>query len=605
MSATNQGAKTRPTTGATGRATVASGGKGPVGRRDGRWDGDPDHDAHRRADPRRSRADASPPLAPTPAFLRQLYVDEDLPMAALCRRFGVGSKRLRVWLGEAGIPIRSRRETGRRRQLLPPAAAELRRMYEQEGMSSPAIARRLGISSHTARRWLTEAGIQLRSSPLKGRKRGGQTPVARPPATDIARMYVEQGRSLNDVATELGATVHLVRTWMDEDGIPRRPAGGSRGRPRQPPPRRKPPPADEELWRLRAQEGWTVRELAEHFSVHASTVLRWLADAGIPRRRGRGALSGMSVADLVERYRTGTMTAAELARQTGLAYERVVLELREAGVMDRRRRPQHVTAAQAARIQELYLVQHRTLDGIAEVVGVSVHLVRRQLRADGIAITPRGGAVRGDRLEAPVEEVQRLYVDAGHTAAETGEVLEVLGGVVLRTGHDHGLPIRPSGRPIIPAEVRLIEALYADDEVLEAMVRHGVPQRPPIGGIAVRFPVPVPLTPALLADLYTTAGCSTCQIELLTGQARALVEDRMRQWRIPLRPSGQRSPALTRYRRARRLAWLEQAVALYERTHSTAAVAGELGCAQETARRWLVEAGVRVPGRGRWRSGPS
>ncbi len=555
--------------------------------------------------PTRQRRGAGVRPRPDAATLRRLYVDEDFPMAALCQRFGVGRDRLRVLLGEAGIAIRSRRETGRRRQLVPPAAAELRRMYDQERMSATTIAGRLGVSGQTALRWLTDAGIPLRSSPLKGRRRGEQTPVARPHATDISRMYVEQGRSLEDVAAELGATVHLVRTWMDEDGIPRRPAGGSRGRPRQPPSRRKPPPADEELRRLRVLEGWTVRELAEHFSVHPGTVRRWLADKSIPRRRGRGALPGISVADVVERYRIGTMTAAELARQTGLPYERVVLELREAGVMDRRRRPRHVSPAQADRIRDLYLVHHRTLEGIAEVVGVSVHLVRRQLRAVGVAITPRGGAARGERREAPVEEVQRLYVDTGHTAEETGEVLDVLGGVVLRTGHDHGLPIRPGGRPIIPAEVRLIEALYADDEVREAMERHGLPQRPPIGGIAVRFPVPVPLTPSLLADLYHTAGCSTPQIELLTGQARALVEARMHHWQIPLRPSRRRSPALTRYRRARRLAWLEQVVVVYERTHSTAVVAAEFGCAHETARRWLVEAGVPVPGRGRWRCGPS
>lgn len=538
---------------------------------------------------------------PTDATLRRLYVDQDLPMEALCQRYGVSRKRLRVWLVEAGIPIRTRHESGRRRQLVSPAAGDLRHMYEQERLSSPEIAQRLGVSQQTAHRWLTEAGISLRRSPLKGRKRGERTPVARPGADEIARLYIEQRRSLEDVAAELGATVHLVRTWMVEDGIPRRPAGGSPGRRRQPLPRRKPPPADEELRRLRLQESWTLRELAAHFSVHVGTVRRWLTEAGIPPGHGRGALPGLSVAELVERYCAGTMTATDLAGQTGVGYWRVVRELRDAGVMDRRRRPQLVSPAQAAQIQQLYLGQRRTLVGTAEAVGVSVHLVRRQLSTAGVTITRRGGTTRGDRMEAPVEEVSQLYVDEGHSAEETGTVLELPGGVVLRTGHDHGLPIRPGGRPIIPAEVRLIETLYSDDEVREVLERHGVPRRPPIGGIAVRFPVPVPLTPSLLVDLYETAGCSTPQIELLTGQSRALVEDRMHQWGIPVRSSHRPSPALARYRRARRLEWLAQVVELYQRTHSTAAVAAEFGCAQDTVRRWLAEAGVPVPGRGRWR----
>ncbi len=445
------------------------------------------------------------------------------------------------------------------------------------------------------------AQTQVRHSPLKGRKRGERTPAPRPTGPELERLYVEERRSLENVAAEMGATVHLVRTWMDEEGIPRRPPGGSSTRRGRPMPRRKPPPPEEELARLHVQEGWKVRELAEHFGVHAQTVRRWLAEVGIRCRTGRGALPGISVAELVERYSTGTMTASELARDTGVAYDRVVLELHQAGVMDNARRPRRVTAAKGDRIEQLYVLERWTLASIAEAVGVSVPPVRRHLRSAGVEITPRSGTQRGDRQEAPLEEVRRLYVDQGHSAEQTGEALEVQLGVVLRTGHDHGLPIRPGGTSIVPAEVRLIEALYADDEVRGVLERHGVPRRPPLGGIAVRFPEPVPLTPQLVADLYDAAGCSTTQIELLTGQSRTFVEDRMRKWDIPLRgPHGGLSPALNRYRRARRLEWLQQVVELYGRTHSTAAVAAEYGCAQNTVLRWLAEAGVAVPGRGRW-----
>ena len=48
-------------------------------------------------------------------------------------------------------------------------------------------------------------------------------------------------------------------------------------------------------------------------------------------------------------------------------------------------------------------------------------------------------------------------------------MLDLRGGIVLRTGHAHGLPIRPPGpNPRIPAEVHLIDALYGDDLVSES-----------------------------------------------------------------------------------------------------------------------------------------
>ena len=46
--------------------------------------------------------------------------------------------------------------------------------------------------------------------------------------------------------------------------------------------------------------------------------------------------------------------------------------------------------------------------------------------------------------------------------------------------------------------------------------------------------------------------------------------------------------------------WLEAVVASYRECRSTARIAADLGCSQETVRRWLIEAGVSLPGRGCW-----
>jgi hypothetical protein len=129
------------------------------------------------------------------------------------------------------------------------------------------------------------------------------------------------------------------------------------------------------------------------------------------------------------------------------------------------------------------------------------------------------------------------------------------GQIVLRTGHAHGVPIRQGGRPAVSATVALIDALYADEQVSAVLDRHAVPRRAPGGDIADRFPEPVPLTPALLRELYTVAGCSSNQIELLTGQSQVVVRDSMHRHGIPFRAE-HKSPALRRLRAAARAEFL-------------------------------------------------
>ena len=107
---------------------------------------------------------------PGPAILRRLYVVEQRSMADLSARYGVGLPTVRRWLVEAGIAIRSRGSGGFRRQLAPPPRQELAELGR--GLSAPEIARRLGVSAATVRRWFAEAGLTPPSGSLKNRPGG-------------------------------------------------------------------------------------------------------------------------------------------------------------------------------------------------------------------------------------------------------------------------------------------------------------------------------------------------------------------------------------------------------------------------------------------------
>jgi len=200
-------------------------------------------------------------------------------MADLSARYGVGSPTVRRWLVEAGIAIRPRGSGGFRRQLAPPPRPELAELGR--GLSAPEIARRLGVSAATVRRWFAEAGLTPPSGSLKNRPRGALTAVLRPTSERLRQLYVQDGLSIDAVSERLNSTTHLVRTWLLEDNIPIRPGGGRLGAHR-PGRVRKPPPPAAELRRLREQERLSRGELAARYRVHPQTVSRWLTAAGLP-----------------------------------------------------------------------------------------------------------------------------------------------------------------------------------------------------------------------------------------------------------------------------------------------------------------------------------
>ena len=72
---------------------------------------------------------------------------------------------------------------------------------------------------------------------------------------------------------------------------------------------------------------------------------------------------------------------------------------------------------------------------------------------------------------------------AGQSAEEIGRILGVSRGIVLRTAHDQGLPVRMDGPPPShgPTEIELINALYGSADVQRVLTRHGLRQVPPGG----------------------------------------------------------------------------------------------------------------------------
>ena len=246
-------------------------------------------------------------------------------------------------------------------------------------------------------------------------------------------------------------------------------------------------------------------------------------------------------------YRAEPITASEIARRLGISSTQALAALHREGVeLDparhaavnratgarRRGTVPSLPADQAEQAVRYYQEQGWSYRMIGEHLGVSGAKVRAELQRRGIPAHPRppiGPASRTARTEAPVDQVRKLYVESEWSAADVAAQLDSTINVVLRTGHAHGMPIRQGGggSPAVTAAVALIDSLYRDEQISEVLDRHAVPRRPAGGDIAVRFPDPVPLTAELLDELYHGAGCSSSQIELLTGQPQIVVRANM------------------------------------------------------------------------------
>lgn len=270
-------------------------------------------------------------------------------------------------------------------------------------------------------------------------------------------------------------------------------------------------------------------------------------------------LASADLADEVVRLYSDGLSTRRIGAAVGLGRQVVTRILRRAGVQIAprgagRARP---TARLAGRpeltehIRELYVERHLTRARVADILGIGEAEVRSRMAAAGIPTRTRGQFDRADRRHFDPTDIEDLYVGLEFTADEVGDRLHASRHTVLRTAHDLGLPVRFGGdRQALhgPADIELIRALYDDPLVADVVARYDLPVRPAGSSIDSRFPVPVELTRALLADLYEGCGLSAFHIELLTGEPAATVRRRLKRWGIALRPPGGRSPFRIRQR---------------------------------------------------------
>jgi hypothetical protein len=107
--------------------------------------------------------------------------------------------------------------------------------------------------------------------------------------------------------------------------------------------------------------------------------------------------------------------------------------------------------------------------------------------------------------------------------------------------HSNRIPVRHGPNGVQGDATVLLDALYADPDVVAVLEHHRIPLRRRAGRLARRLPHPAPLAPGLVIDLYRGVGLSTTHISLLTGHSTSNVCEVLRHQGTPTR-AGSRSP---------------------------------------------------------------
>jgi transposase len=216
---------------------------------------------------------------------------------------------------QSPAPSRPRRPTTPR----PPEPATLRRLYTDEGLTVAAVAAHLGVANGTAHKWLLAAGVPMRPP--------ATTPRVEVSDDDIRRLYTSAGHTAAEIAARFGCPTTTVYSRLHRLGVARRSA-----EPRQ---RKRPP--DDVLRRLYADEGLSLRQLAERFSVTPQAVHNWLVAADIPRRPPAAFEHEPDLPTLIALYAEG-WSGPQLARHFGCSTITIYRRLDRAGVPRRKDR---------------------------------------------------------------------------------------------------------------------------------------------------------------------------------------------------------------------------------------------------------------------------
>jgi predicted DNA-binding protein YlxM (UPF0122 family) len=309
----------------------------------------------------------------TAAELEALYVVEGRSTLEIAEQLDVDPMLVQRYLVAAGIDVR----LGMADVLSKPY---LVRRYVEEATPSTVIARDAGTTAATVTKLLRSYGVEVRG------KGGGRRNAALDLLTEdfLRNEYERNGRSANSIARELGLSSGQVLTAVRKYRIPVRDSDGDR-RMKNPGLSRLTP---DYLKREYLDNGRSANSIAKELGVTNGSVTRALRDAGIlpGASAGTGGLSALTEEYLLREYVEKGRSANSIAVELGVSNGAVSAALERFSIPRRTGSPNPgLGRLTEERLRVAYVEEGRSINSIATELGVSRSAVVNALERFGLS----------------------------------------------------------------------------------------------------------------------------------------------------------------------------------------------------------------------------
>lgn len=215
------------------------------------------------------------PKKPSAERLQKVYerAYEGNNLSKIAKRYGRSISTIYRWLREYNIP-RKIKSSKRLRNLGKPSKEELFKLYVEEKRSISDLAKKCFAGSTTIRRWLKQQGIKLRTLSeelLKNREF---------PEEEIKELYLNQNLSLKKIAEKYHTSKKVIKRILVKQGVEIRDYNDALSLAAL---KNKKLPTKEELYNLRFEQLKTIDEISKIYGVSHTPIMRLLNKYGMER----------------------------------------------------------------------------------------------------------------------------------------------------------------------------------------------------------------------------------------------------------------------------------------------------------------------------------
>ncbi|MGB9708151.1 MAG: hypothetical protein ACPLXC_02380 [Candidatus Pacearchaeota archaeon] len=221
------------------------------------------------------------PKKPSREKLEELYLKEGWDTDRIARKYQRTRGTIYVWLREFNIPKKII-STKRPRNLGKPKKDELYKEYVEEKKSIDEMAKLHSAGRTSVRRWLKQYGIPLRtlSEELLKNKR-------QPSKDELEELYINKQMSIKKIAHMYNMSKRVIKRFLINFNIPIRSYEDSLSLAAL---KGKKAPTEEELYNLYIKKGKSIDEIAKTYGLSHPPIIRLFKKYGIKTRTLKQAL---------------------------------------------------------------------------------------------------------------------------------------------------------------------------------------------------------------------------------------------------------------------------------------------------------------------------